>query len=53
VIQGKIRNVGPGCDEAPTVGALVHDGPLLEVACDIWNLDWGPRSNWKVLPGKE
>jgi hypothetical protein len=29
------------CDEAPAVRcASVRKTPLLEVACDIWNLDW-------------
>jgi hypothetical protein len=50
VIQGKSETLGP-CDKAPAIGALVHEKPWLEVACDIWNLDWG-RSSRKVLPGK-
>jgi len=39
-IQGKSETLGP-CDEAPAVRcASVRKTPLLEVACDIWNLNW-------------
>jgi hypothetical protein len=38
VIQGKSETLDP-CDKAPAIGALVHEKPWLEVACDIWNLD--------------
>jgi hypothetical protein len=52
VIQGKSETLGP-CDEASAIGALVHEKPWLEVACDIWNLDWGLGLSRKVLPGKK
>ena len=50
VIQGKSETLSP-CDEAPAIGALVYEKPWLEVACDIWNLDWGLGLVGKVLPG--
>jgi|HubBroStandDraft_5_1064220.scaffolds.fasta_scaffold3218542_1 hypothetical protein len=52
VIQGKSETLG-ACDEAPAVSALVYESPLLEVACDIWNLDWGPGPVGKCCLEKE
>jgi hypothetical protein len=52
MIQGKSETLDP-CDKAPAVGALVFENPLLEVACDIWNLDWAPGPVGKCCLEKE
>jgi hypothetical protein len=46
VIQGKSETLGP-CDEAPAIGALVHESPgwRLHVIFGIWIGAW-------VLVGK-